>query len=365
MRILNKLQYFGTLKALLLKPLIVKSLPIHAQIEPTTYCNLRCSFCLRDQYIKNPQHMRFEQFKQIVDSLNLKKLALNGSGEPFLNPDLLKMIRYAKSKGISVSIVSNFTVIKKFIKEVVESDLDEIRVSIDGATKETYIKARNQDFFEKILESIREINRYKKELNKTTPRLRFQVVLTQTAYDEMKDIIKLAESLEVHAISFKPVSTIHDDKPKEKSELYLGAYKDIEKTREKLLEIKNMLPKNMGSDIPVTLKRLKALWFKLYGIGEDLQEKRICYFPWFSVYILADGQVRLCCAMNFGGKERSMGNVFEEDFKAIWNNEKFQHVRRLARQGKVLPYQECKHCVPFDLFNFYTVLQNVLPGLNT
>ena len=38
----------------------------YASFEVTSYCNLNCSFCNRDEVIKNPKHISLDSWKIIL-----------------------------------------------------------------------------------------------------------------------------------------------------------------------------------------------------------------------------------------------------------------------------------------------------------
>ena len=48
-------RYFKTFKNLIIKPQIVDTMPIHLQLESTDACNLHCTSCSRDQFVKKPK----------------------------------------------------------------------------------------------------------------------------------------------------------------------------------------------------------------------------------------------------------------------------------------------------------------------
>ena len=51
--------------------------PVHLQIEPTTVCNLKCAFCIREKNVFKPRSLTLERFQEIfhglVPSVYLKK----------------------------------------------------------------------------------------------------------------------------------------------------------------------------------------------------------------------------------------------------------------------------------------------------
>src|SRR5436309_13883293 len=79
-------------------------LPVGITIEPTTSCNLRCPECpsgLRS-FSRPTGMLEKDFFENTINDLkeHLLYLTFYFQGEPFLNPEFLKMVSYASSKGI-------------------------------------------------------------------------------------------------------------------------------------------------------------------------------------------------------------------------------------------------------------------------
>ena len=47
----------------LLRPQKAFNKPVHLQIEPTTVCNLKCAFCVREKNVFRPKSIDIERFK--------------------------------------------------------------------------------------------------------------------------------------------------------------------------------------------------------------------------------------------------------------------------------------------------------------
>lgn len=117
--------------------------PIFAQIEISTRCNLNCKICPD----KSNELMSFEDFKSIIDRMPLLNLVqLQGVGEPFLNPDLFKMIKLLKDRNIKMRIVTNGIatdeeIIRYFDNNIIENAC----ISVDsyhnqGSSFDEYLK---------------------------------------------------------------------------------------------------------------------------------------------------------------------------------------------------------------------------------
>jgi MoaA/NifB/PqqE/SkfB family radical SAM enzyme/glycosyltransferase involved in cell wall biosynthesis len=105
-------------------------------------CNLRCSFCdLWDR----PQELSYERCVGLLDeavAIGTKTLVITG-GEPFIHPDLFRVVRAAKERGLGVNITTNGTLIEKRWGELVDSGVDSLSVSLDGL-KEVHEELRGQ-----------------------------------------------------------------------------------------------------------------------------------------------------------------------------------------------------------------------------
>lgn len=113
-------------------------MPSNLLIEPTNICNLKCPGCPTGcGILKRPKgYMALDNFKKIIDDCegNLERAMLWNYGEPFLNKDLFKMIKSARSKNIKVVTSTNAHFLPGKIDELVDSGINKVIVSLDGAS---------------------------------------------------------------------------------------------------------------------------------------------------------------------------------------------------------------------------------------
>lgn len=127
------------------------------------------------------QNMSFELFKKLVDECaehNAFSVRLSFRGEPFLNPRIYDMIKYAKDKGIKeVSTLTNMVPItpEKFEK-LVDYGLDWLTVSFDGYSKDVYESIRGPAKFEEAVEKIRIFSEIKRRKNSKKPVIKMQSI---------------------------------------------------------------------------------------------------------------------------------------------------------------------------------------------
>ena len=66
---------------------------------------------------------------------------------------------------------------------------------------------------------------------------------------------------------------------------------------------------------------------KTYKPSHVENKKKFCRKPWMETSVNWNGDVFPCCAVHTEAKDR-MGNIFEQDFKEIWNGEKYIAARK-------------------------------------
>ncbi len=193
-------KYVGLAKDILLKPCGGVNMPRHIQVEVTNYCNMNCLSCGRRYIVKKPKHMAFEELKTIYDAIRPSNINLSGLGEPLLNPDIFRMIRYCKKYGSIVNFPTNLNVSTKIIEKLVSAGPQQIKISIDAATAETYKLVRQRDSFHEVLRNIKLINTLKKETETPFPEIRFNFALQKENIDELPQLLSLASDLKVNTV---------------------------------------------------------------------------------------------------------------------------------------------------------------------
>src|SRR5579862_9368379 len=140
--------------------------PVSVSVEPTTSCNLRCPECpsgLRS--FTRPRGMLEKKFfEKMIDQMapELLYLTFYFQGEPYLNPDFLEMVKYAKSKRIYTATSTNAHYLNdENARLTVESGVDSLIISIDGITQDVYSQYRIGGDLEKVMEGADNIVKWK------------------------------------------------------------------------------------------------------------------------------------------------------------------------------------------------------------
>ncbi len=114
--------------------------PVSITIEPTDVCNLRCPVCETGAGIlgRKPKMMTYEEFVKIIDKVGLgaNHVMFYYMGEPFLNKEAYRMIRYAREVGLYVMTCTNGDVVDP--ESLYESGINLVSFQIGGVTQETH-----------------------------------------------------------------------------------------------------------------------------------------------------------------------------------------------------------------------------------
>jgi MoaA/NifB/PqqE/SkfB family radical SAM enzyme len=163
----------------------------------TDGCNSRCVTC--DIWRSPRRNMRLE----IVDAVAAESQALGirwavlSGGEAMQHPQWAEAAARLRAEGLRVILLTNGLFLKKEADAVIAC-VDEIVVSLDGGTPQTYQAIRGVDAFDLVLEGIRAVRAG--GIPATT-----RTVVQRANYRELPAIIHAAKSADVTSISFLPV----------------------------------------------------------------------------------------------------------------------------------------------------------------
>ncbi|MCB2153714.1 radical SAM protein [bacterium] len=293
---------------------VVRGRPYILLIDPLNTCNLRCPFCATGQgnLPLKPGKMKLDSFKSLIDEIapHTFKIDLYNWGEPFLHKDILPMVAHAHKRRISTAISSNLNVLPQGGGEaVVRSGLDDLVVSCDGLTQETYEQYRVQGKLENVVRNLKEITDARRRLGRKNPHIEFQFLVFKHNEHEVPRVHAFAKGLGADIVRIqKPFVNIESEsiRPADNPDFVRSEYLDEEKDQSDRLDI--FSPKAdqeaCAAANPPPIK---------------------CFWPWRSTVINWGGQVDPCCGKNYLD---SFGNVFEKPFAEIWNGPEYRYARR-------------------------------------
>ena len=146
-----------------------EQMPVCLYLEVTNRCNLLCETCPRTfETLEPPADMSWALFTKIVDQVpNIARVVLHGVGEPMLVKDLPRMIRYLKDRGTYVLFNTNGTLMQpKRFQELIDTGLDELRVSLDAADGNPTRRSAGKDFFNRIVRDVGKFVAYQRQMGR-------------------------------------------------------------------------------------------------------------------------------------------------------------------------------------------------------
>ncbi|MBF0319742.1 MAG: SPASM domain-containing protein [Nitrospirae bacterium] len=321
-------------------PLITKilylldSYPQYLEVEVTTRCNLRCIQCEHTYWHEPGIDMPFDKFKHIIDQFpRLKWIGLTGIGESFMHKDFLNMLEYVKKKHAIVELFDTFYFIDETVaRRLIEINIENFFVSLDGATKETYEALRVGSDFKRVTENVRTFFRIKKEMGSFFPEMNFHYIINKLNCGEVSRYVELVAELSGARPSGGDDVTIFFSQMlhrfKESDELFI---KVPEETIAEAIEA----GKRHG---------VKITWNP--DVPTDKPPMNNCV-EWTMPFIFATGDVIPCCSGNEANRrdfqrETALGNIFTQSFKEIWRGQRYKNLKTMLKTGQCPP--PCSNC---------------------
>lgn len=277
-----------------------KGYPLGVDIGTTNLCNAACIMCPHSK-LKKMGTMDMNLYKKIIDNcarLNIKIITLSFFGEPFLDKKIIEKIKYAKGKGMSVGFYSNASLLtEKLAKEIIEAKLDNITISFDGATKETYEKIRKNLKFEATKKNVLGLINTRKKLNKKNPKINLVLVELEENKKEIKQFYQY----------------------------WKGKVDSI--------NIINM--RNWANDIQ------KEGTKESFHFNKKIKRKP-CALIWLKMVVDWNGEVVLCC--DDWNHSTIIGNLKNQTIEEVWKGERLRKIREAHLRGEFYKVPLCAGC---------------------
>lgn len=311
--------------------------PVAVQLESTGVCNFRCTMCSTTYFPFN-KTLEDAVFDKVLEATpHITALVPNVGGEPLLYGKFLPMLEKLKAVNPDLFIAFN-TNASLFTEDIcrafVHLGVNEIIVSADGATAETYNAIRVGGDFDTMVRNAGMMFRVKGPA--PLPLLAMLMVISRQNAHEMPQFVTLAAKLGVRKIlinGVEPYTSEHAANAcySEQPDPAIAALID---------EAHREAQRNGMEFLAPSL--------------EVTREKRYC--PALSVCIVrADGEVYPCSPYSTGYQfyyhgeltrhlgPRSFGNLKERTLHDIWNSATYREFRNAIREHKLHP--ECRHCL--------------------
>jgi len=303
--------------------------PQGSLIEITNSCNLNCMMCNTKLSTRPAGLMEPDVFERIIKQLKstgVHSAGLHTVGETFVYKDLKTLFKIARKHNFQVWISTNAQFpnsIEPLFDEFPEVFTD-LRISIDGATKETFEHIRVDGSFEKVFETLEIVHRINKGKKFYKIGLTIDSVLNMETIKEVPLFFKTFQKYTFpESINFSVITGLSPDDSYFKSTF---PFKHL---------IRSAVP---------------------------------CYMPFTNQYFTYDGKATMCCR-DYNG-EITVGDIMKQTSMEIWNGSQSEAVRQQHLAPETLKINACKSCfMPYDFVdsitnNFLHFTKIKLPNLS-
>lgn len=288
--------------------------PLSVYIEPTNICNFKCRFCPESfsSYQEDAGGlftMSQADHGSIIDQLKefgtVKTLNYYMMGEPLVNKDLFNMINEAKIKNVSERIIltsNGSLLLPKTYKEICDSGLDYLRISIYGSSEEMHRQnTKSKIPLGRISKNVRDFKSYRDANSSAKPFIYIKSIDAQDA------------ALNSNFL-----------------ELFRDAGDEV--AVEPVMNWNNP-PDGLLSTLPKE---------QLLGTEYFQNKKEVCPFPFYTLVIHSDLNVSVCCVD--WNKKVVVGNAKFNSLSEIWNGPSINTIRKLHLERKKSLISGCKNC---------------------
>jgi len=272
------------------------ALPVEYIVETTAKCNLYCPMCPRETHKQPKADMSGAVFERLVREAGktAEHMMLIGLGEPFMDAKIMERIEFCHRHSISTLLSTNGTFLdEKNAARILDSPLEQITLSFDGARKETFEFYRKGAKFEKVRDNFVRFARMKHER-----RSKLQVVV------QMVRMERNAAEVEAFLSFWKAIPGVD------------------------LLRVKEDETNVLRPDA---------------GHAAD-EWKHPCHYLWRGpVYVKQNGDVYPCC-QSYMLDGASLGNLETQPLDQIWDSDAMQQLRVLHASGRAGEIDMCARC---------------------
>lgn len=278
--------------------------PTLLEFEPSSKCNMNCVFCGRQAMNRPQMLMDYDLYTKLIDessNYGIFGISYAGWGEPLLHPKIFDMIDYAHKHDIIVQVITNGLLLTEEVsKKLLDVGLDNIKISLQGASEKDYSIMRANPYYYKIVENIQKL-------------------------------VELRDQRESNL--FIQVSTSITNETQEQQDEFSNFW--------------NGLVDDFYMDI-TTFRRLRGIkkveeFIEEHKIKGDRQLRSIrCVDIRTRLVIHADGMVPICCS-DFN-REVVLGDANKQTLKEIWDSQKVNKIRDILARNEKEKIPFCSLC---------------------
>ncbi len=333
-------RYFETVEA---GDSVASAPPVCLYLEVTNRCNLLCETCPRTfEDLEPPMDMSMDLFRKIVDQVpGVRRVVLHGVGEPMLVKHLPDMIRYLKARNVHVLFNTNGTLLApRKQREIIDTGLDELRVSLDAAEAATFLQVRGKDMFDRIVRNLSAFTNLQAAIGAEKPLVSLWLTGLKETVDQLPEFVRLAGRLGIKEVHLQRL--VFDETGYGLARSDSSLFEQTRADEEAIIAEAAALGQSLGVKVDASGATEPGLSLKRQV---DDKPWAMCRRPWSLMYFTAHGTALPCCIAPFstrGYENYTLGNASKQDLAEIWNGPAYRDFRAALMSGE--PPKPCQGC---------------------
>jgi MoaA/NifB/PqqE/SkfB family radical SAM enzyme len=317
--------------------------PVCLYLEVTNRCNLLCETCPRTfEALEPPADMSWDLFTSIVDQVpDVARVVLHGVGEPMMVKALPRMIRYLKDRGVYVLFNTNGTLLSpKKHQGMIDTGLDELRVSLDAADAKTFLAVRGKNFFDRIVRNVQSFTELQRNTGATLPRVSLWLTGLKETIEQLPAFVRLAASMGVREVYLQRL--VYDEAGYGLARAESSLFERLRADESRAIEDATALAHDLGIALDASGATEPGLSLKQQ---EATQPWSACRRPWSLMYFTAHGRALPCCMAPFSARgydSYTLGDATQQTLREIWNGAAYQDFRWALLSDS--PPRPCANC---------------------
>ena len=319
--------------------------PVCLYLEVTNRCNLLCETCPRTfEALEPPADMSMDLFRSIVDQVpDVARVVLHGVGEPMLVKHLPDMIRHLKQPGRNTHVLFNTNgtlLAPKKHREIIDTGLDELRVSLDAAEAATFLKVRGKDMFERIVRNVSSFTNLQAATGARLPVVSLWLTGLKETVDQLPAFVRLAARIGVRAVHLQRL--VFDEQGFGLARADSSLFEQTRAEEEATIAEAQAIGRSLGVVLDASGATEPGLSLKKQA---DDKPWSVCRRPWSLMYFTAHGRALPCCIAPFsarGYENYTLGDATQQSLREIWNSPAYRGFREaLVSDAPPKPCQGC------------------------
>jgi len=332
-------------------------------IEPTNACNLECRTCIRNIWDEPIGRMDSKTFDCIMEGLKgfspKPTVFFGGFGEPLFHPGIVDMVARVKALDATVELITNGTLLtQEMSNRLIESGLDMLWVSLDGATPESYADVRLGAALPEVLSNLKRFRDLRMEAQLLKPEIGIVFVAMKRNIHDLPSLLQIGSRLDVARFLVTNVLPYTEELRKEI--LYSRALMDM------IYQPPLLVPHVKLPKIDVDQIAWKSLYEALCSEGQSVsvgdsilgEESDLCPFIKSGATAISwEGNLSPCLPLMHtyfsflderrrASRRHVVGNIVERSLYDLWNTPEYIALRTRVQ---AFSFSHCVFCAGCEL----------------